>query len=238
MSSPPPASFSRNSRAFGNVTQAQERFNECGGWLWWEHFWQDVRYGLRMLRKKPAFTAVAILTLALGVGANTAIFSIVNAVLLRSLPYRDPDRLVRISFDDPGSGLRNVLFSVPELDDLRNRAGVFEDVSTIGGGSVNLTGAKEPERLEFVVTHPNYFSMLGAVPQIGRLFGPQDSAVGFAPVAVISDGVWRRSYGADPTVLGRTVRLDNDAYTIDNNAPPTPSSFHNRWVWGAHRSPS
>jgi predicted permease len=210
-------------RTFGNVTQAQERFNEFGRWLWWDHFWQDVRYGLRMLRKKPAFTAVAVLTLALGVGANTAIFSIVNAVLLRSLPYRDPDRLVRISFDEPGLGLRNVLFSVPELDDLRNRAGVFEDVSTIGGGSVNLTGAKQPERLEFVVTHFNYFSMLGTVPQIGRLFGPQDFALGFAPVAVISDGLWRRSYGADSNVLGRAVLLDNDAYTIIGVLPP---GFH------------
>ena len=210
-------------RAFGNVAQVRERFNESGRLLWWEHFWHDARYGLRVLRKKPAFTAVAVLTLALGVGANAAIFSIVNAVLFRCLPYRDPNRLVRISFNDPGLGLRDLLFSVPELDDLRNRAGVFEDVSTIGGGSVNLTGAKEPERLEFVVTHPNYFSMLGAVPQIGRLFGPQDFALGFAPVAVISDGLWRRSYGADPGVLGRTVRLDNDAYTIVGVLPP---GFH------------
>jgi len=173
-----------------------------------------------MLRKKPTFTIVAVLTLALGVGANTAIFSIVNAVLLRSLPYRDPDRLVRIFFDKPGVGLRDVQFSVPELDDLRNRAGVFEDVSAVGGGSVNLTGASHPERLEFVVTHPNYFSMLGATPQIGRLFGPQDFALGFAPIAVISDGLWRRSYGADPNILGRSLALDNDPYTIVGVLPP------------------
>ena len=92
---------------------------------------QDVRYGLRVLVKKPAFTIVAVLTLALGVGANTAIFSIVNAVLLRSLPYPDPDRLVRIFFNEPGVGLRDVRFSKPELDDLETRAGVFEDVSPI-----------------------------------------------------------------------------------------------------------
>jgi len=181
---------------------------------------QDVRYALRMLRNKPGFTAVAVLTLALGVGANTAIFSIVNAVVLRSLPYRDPDQLVRIYFNSPGVGMRNVLFSVPELDDLSNRSGVFSDVSTLGGGSVNLTGASKPERLEFIVTHPNYFSMLGATPQIGRLFGPQDFALGFAPVAVVSDALWRRSYGADPNVLGRTLRLDNDPYTIVGVLPP------------------
>jgi putative ABC transport system permease protein len=107
---------------------------------------QDVRYGLRMLVKKPTFTIVAVLTLALGVGANTAIFSIVDAVLLRSLPYRDPDRLVRIFFNEPGVGLRDVEFSKPELDDLQTRAGVFEDVTPIFEGSENLTGAKQPER--------------------------------------------------------------------------------------------
>src|SRR5579862_4208161 len=103
---------------------------------------QDVLYGLRMLRKKPTFTAVAILTLALGVGANTAIFSIVNAVLLRSLPYRDPDRLVRIYFNEPGVGLRDVPFSKPEMDDLQTPAGVFEDVTPIYEGSENLTGGQ------------------------------------------------------------------------------------------------
>jgi predicted permease len=181
---------------------------------------QDLRYALRMLRKNPTFALVAVLTLALGIGANTAIFSIVNAVLLRALPYQDPGRLVKIAFNNPGVGLRDVRFSVPELEDLRTRAGVFQDVSAIVSGSVNLTGAKQPERLELLVTTPNYFSMLGATPQIGRLFGPQDFALGFATAVVISDSLWHRSYGADPNVLGRSLRLDNDAYTIVGVLPP------------------
>jgi putative ABC transport system permease protein len=207
---------------FGGMDQVKEECRDARGVQLMETLLQDVRYALRMLRQKPAFTLVTVLTLALGVGANTAIFSIVNAVLLRQLPYRDPGRLVKIVFNNPGVGLRDVPFSVPELDDL-NRSGVFESVTAVGGGSVNLTGASQPERLEFIVTHPNYFSMLGATPQIGRLFGPQDFAVGFAPIAVISDGLWRRSYGADPSVLGRVLHLDNDPYTIIGVLPP---DFH------------
>jgi putative ABC transport system permease protein len=175
---------------------------------------QDIRYGLRMLVKKPTFTIVAVLTLALGVGANTAIFSIVNAVLLRSLPYPDPDRLVRIFFNEPGVGLREVRFSKPELDDLLTRSGVFEDVSPILQGSDNFTGGKQPERVDAVVSGFSYFSMLRVVPQIGRLYGPQDFVPGIASVLVISDGLWRRAYGADPNVLGRTLWVDGDPYTI------------------------
>src|SRR6204780_2028528 len=230
---------------------------------------QDVRYGLRMLVKMPTFTIVAVLTLALGVGANTAIFSIVDAVLLRPLPYRDADRLVRIFFNEPGVGLRDVRFSKPELDDLQTRAGVFEDVTPIFEGSENVTGTQQPERVEGVNTsfsyfsdlkpelddlqtragvfedvtpifegsenvtgtqQPervegvntsfSYFSMLGVIPQIGRLYGPQDFAPGFAAEAVISDGLWRRAYGADPNVIGRTIRIDNDPLTIIGVLPP------------------
>jgi putative ABC transport system permease protein len=204
-----------------------------------ENLLQDLRYGWRMLVKKPTFTIVAVLTLALGVGANTAIFSIVNAVLLRSLPYRDPDRLVRIFFNEPGVGLRDVRFSKPELDDLQTRADVFEDVTPIFEGSENLTGAQQPQRLEAVNASFSYFSMLGVTAQIGRLFGPQDFTPDFAPVVVISDGLWRNSYGADPNVVGRTIRLDNDPYTIIGVLPrgfrhPGPTTSGDVEVFGAH----
>jgi len=207
-------------RRFGNVLLKHEESRE----IWMSRFvselGQDLRYGLRMLVKKPALTIVAVLTLALGVGANTAIFSIVDAVLLRPLPYRDPDRLVRIFFNEPGVALRDVRFSKPELDDLQTRAGVFEDVTPIFEGSENVTGAGQPERLDGVNGSFSYFSMLGVTPQIGRLFGPQDFVPGFAEKAVISDGLWRRAYGADPTVVGRTLRLDNDPVTIIGVLPP------------------
>jgi hypothetical protein len=149
----------------------------------------------------------------------------------------NPDRLVRIYFNEPGVGLRDVKFSKPELDDLQTRAGVFEDVTPIFEGSENLTGAKQPERLEAVNGSFSYFSMLGVIPQIGRLFGPQDFALGFAPTAVISDGLWRRAYGADPNVLGRTLLLDNDpTYNYRGSAtrisPSWTDSFRRRGrVW-------
>jgi putative ABC transport system permease protein len=181
---------------------------------------QDIRYGLRLLRKSPGFTGVAILTLALGIGANTVIFGVINSVLLHSLRFRDPASLVKISLDDPGVGLVDLQCSVPEWKDLQTRPGVFEDVVLVGGGSVNLTGAKEPQRLEFVNVTPNYFTMLGARPEKGRLFGPQDFALGFAEAAVISDGLWRRAYGTDPNILGRRILLDNDLYTIVGVLPP------------------
>src|SRR5438477_274124 len=122
---------------------------------------QDVRYGLRLLWKSPVFTIVAVLSLALGVGANTAIFSIVNAVLLRSLPFSHPDRLVKIVANNRGVGAQDIGLSVPELDDLRTRAGVFDQVTAIQGGPTNLTGAEHPQHLELLEVSPNYFSMLG-----------------------------------------------------------------------------
>jgi predicted permease len=181
---------------------------------------QDIRFGLRLLRKNPGFAAIIVLTLALGIGANTVIFSVINSVLLHSLPFRESDSLVKVRLDDSGVGLVDLQCSVPEWKDLQTRPNVFEDVVLVGGGSVNLTGSNEPERLEFVNVTPNYFTMLGAKPQIGRLFGPQDFALGFAEAAVISDGLWRRGFGKDPNILGRRVRLDNDLYTIVGVLPP------------------
>ena len=180
----------------------------------------DSRYALRMLHKASGFTTVAILTMALGIGATTAMFSIVNAVLLRSLPFPEPERLVRIFFNNPGAGMHGVLYSVPELNDLRNRAGVFQYVTGTERGSIDFTGGLQPERLEMLTSSSNYFAMLGASPQLGRLFSSQDELPGYAPYVVISDSLWRRDFGADPHVLGRTIHLDNDPYQIIGVLPP------------------
>ena len=176
-------------RAFGNVLRAEERFYESGRWLWCEHFWQDVRYGLRMLRKSPGFTAIAVLTIALGIGATTAIFSIVDAALLHPLPYPQPDELVSIKDDLSGVGALDVGMSVPEWQDLR-RSGIFAYVSPLGGGDVNLTGASKPERIRFLNVAPNYFALLNVKPQLGQSFNPEDQTPGFTLEGLISDGLW------------------------------------------------
>ncbi len=181
---------------------------------------QDMRYGLRVLWKSPGFTIVAVLSLALGAGANTAIFSIVNAVLLRSLPFSHPERLVKIVANNRGVGAQDIGLSVPELDDLRSRAGVFEQVTVTFPTDANLTGAERPQRLEALVVSPNYFSMLGTSAHIGRVFGPGDEEQGFAEAVVISDSLWARGFGRDPGILGRKVQLDNDPYTIVGVLPP------------------
>jgi predicted permease len=179
-----------------------------------ETFLQDIRYGVRILLKNPGFTAVAVLTLALGIGANTAIFSIVNTVLLRSLPYSNPDQLVKIVMSNRAIGTRDIGLSVPELDDLQSKTDIFEDVSVTWPANANVTGSEHPDRLEMLGVSPNYFSMLGVNPQIGRVFGPQDKTEGFAESVVISDSLWARSFGRDPNILGRKLQLDSDPYTI------------------------
>lgn len=182
---------------------------------------QDVRYAWRMMLKSPGFTLIVIMTMALGVGANTAVFSVVKSVLLNPLPYPDSDRLMQITFNQPGAGLKDVRFSAPELEDLQAAHDIFDAVSVVWPTSGNLTGGSQPERLELLGTSPNYFTMLGAHPQLGRLFEPQqDTAPGFAQAVVISDGLWRRLYGADRDVLGRRLFIDSDAYTIIGVLPP------------------
>ena len=191
------------------------------------NLWQDVHFALRTMWKSPRITATVLLTLALGIGANTAIFSVVNATLLRPLPFHDSEQLVTLSADLRGLGAQRVGFSVPELDDLRDRAGVFSAVSVVYQGPGNLTGGEHPERLETGVVSPNYFSILGARPQLGRLFDPGDNAPGFADAVVITDGLWHREFGGERSVLGRQMRVDTDLYTIVGVLPPefrNPSS--------------
>jgi predicted permease len=181
---------------------------------------QDIRYGLRMLAKNPAFTTVAVLTLALGIGANVAIFTVVNAVLIHPLPFPQSNQLVRITADAIGTGGRNIGLSQPELEDLRQRSNLFDDVSAIWPISASLLGGDRPERMEILATSTGYFHLLGAKPQIGRVYGPQDATPGFSDAVVISDGLWRRQFGASSDILGRKVIIDTDAYTIVGVMPP------------------
>ena len=181
---------------------------------------QDLRYALRQLLKSPGFASVAILTLGLGIGANTALFSVVDAVLLRPLPFKDPQQLVAIHDELPGVNLKDAGMSVQEADDLQNRSGVFEQLSSVWPFDVNITGGDKPERLEGMAVSPNYFEMLGAKPALGRVFTSADYRPGFFEGAVISDALWRRMFGGDRNVLGRAVRLDNDLYTIIGVMPP------------------
>ncbi|MFZ0063721.1 MAG: ABC transporter permease [Pyrinomonadaceae bacterium] len=176
--------------------------------------WHDLRYAARMLRNRPGFTAVAIITLSLGIGANTAIFSVVDAVLLRPLPFPNPEKIVLVRDNLSGRQAQNVGLSVDELKDLQERSGVFEQLSAVWPVDANLTGSDRPERIELLAVTPNYFSLLGANAQLGRVFGPQDETPGFAEGVVISDGLWRRVFGSDPNILGRKVYADSDLYTI------------------------
>ncbi|HLK68624.1 MAG TPA: ABC transporter permease [Bryobacteraceae bacterium] len=177
-------------------------------------FKQDLLFALRMLRRNPGFTLIAGLTLALGIGANTAIFSLVNAVLLRPLSYPDPQQLVAVKDDLRGLHLSDVGMSLPELQDFADRSGVFADISAVWPISANLTGSEQPERVEALAVSPGYFNMLGATAQLGRVFGPQDRATGFAEAAILSDGLWKRLFGGDPHILGKQIRVDTDLYSV------------------------
>ncbi len=179
-----------------------------------EKIWQDVRYAARMLRSRPGFTLVAVLTLSLGIGANTAIFSVVHAVVLNPLPFPNPEQIVLVQDDLTARQIENVGMSVDELKDLQERSGVFSEISAVWPVDANLTGSDRPERIELLGVSPNYFTLLGAKAQLGRVLGPEDRAQGFAEAVVISDGLWRRLFASDPNILGRKVYADTDLYTI------------------------
>ncbi len=175
---------------------------------------RDVRYAIRRLRQSRGFTVVAVLTLALSIAATSAIFTVVDAVILRPLPYKAAERLVRVTSEFQRLGLQDAGLSAAELFDYRDRSGVFEAITGVWPITANLTGSSKPERVETVLSGPEYFQMLGAQPQAGRLFGPQDYTPGISPVVVISDALWKRGFGADPRVIGRTLRIDDDPYEI------------------------
>jgi putative ABC transport system permease protein len=205
-------------RQFGNQTLLLEVSRNMWAFRWAETFWQDLRYGARMSAKSPGFTSVAVAALALGIGANTAIFSVVNAVLFRSLPYGDAARIVAIEELNPQGN--RIQVTAPNFLDWRAQNTVFAQMSAIFTRSANLVQAEQAERIDLAVTSASFFDVFGAPPEAGRLFQPADEVVGHAPVVVLSHGLWQRRFGGQTDALGRQLTLDGRSYTIIGVAPP------------------
>jgi putative ABC transport system permease protein len=192
-------------------------------------FWQDLRYGWRMLRRNPGFTAVAVLTLAIGIGANAAIFSIINTVLLRPLPFPDPDRIVLVWDTDPNRNITRGVASPAEFLDWRDQNHVFEELSAWRTWFYNLTGAGEPEQVWGVHSSGNFFRLLGVVPALGRDFTAEEEQPGHEQVVIISYGLWQRHYGGDPAIIGKSILVDDKPYTVIGVLP------HGFTLWGTSR---
>jgi predicted permease len=174
--------------------------------------WQDIRYGLRMLGKNPGFTAVVVLTLALGIGANTALFSIVNGVLLNPLPFEQPDRLVSLYTRTPEFTRSSI--SYPNFLDWRRDNHSFSAIAAFRGENFNLSGIGDAQRVSANMVSAEFFPTLGVKPTVGRFFSEQEDQVGAAPVAVISDGLWKRKFASSPDVVGKPLNLNGILYTI------------------------
>jgi predicted permease len=207
-------------RSFGGVERVKEESRDVRGIRLLEELWQDLRYGARMLLKNPGFTVVAVVTLALSIGANAAIFSVVNATLLRPLPFDDPDRLIMIretklpEFTDFSVGPATFL-------DWKNQNTVFERLVAMTNTSLTLIGAGDPERLRGMLVTEGFFAMLGVRPQIGRDFLPEEDRAGRNNVVILSHRLWQRRLGGDPNVVNRVITLGGQSYTVIGVAPAT-----------------
>jgi putative ABC transport system permease protein len=221
----PPAEARRQAALKLGAAQAiREHYNAEQGLPLAENFLVDLRYAFRMLHRSPGFSLIAIATIALGVGATTAIYSVIDATLLHPLPYPHPSELVRIEANLPGVGAHDVGISIPELRDLQN-SGIFQNVSLCFFGSDNLTGSDQPTRIAGKSVSPSYFAVLGVDAQLGRTFDPHDATPGFNNEVVISDGLWRGAFGADPHILGKSLRIDNDLVHV---VGVMPASFRDQ----------
>lgn len=188
----------------------------------WDILKQDLTYAIRTLRKSPGFTLTAILTLALGIGANTAIYSVVHAVLLRPLPYTQGDRLVMLRHPAQKMGIRDTQFSVPEIVDYRQQIRTFSDIAEYHGMSFTLFGHGDPDRVRTGVVSSNYFPMLGVAPILGRTFSGDDEKHGAPAVLILSYEYWRSQFGGDPEIVGKTFQMNDKVHTVVGVLPPLP----------------
>ncbi len=211
-------------RQFGGVESIKETCREQRGTLWLEQGLQDLQYGWRTLRKSPGFTAVAVLTLTLGIGANSAVFSLVSAMLLRPLPYPAPEQLVQVQklvrYPWETKSTVTDYLDASELSDWRRESQDVIQLAPYSGGEVNLSGAGEAERVDCGAIGDSLLPVLGVQPMLGRNFLPEEDRPGGAPVALLSHGLWTRRFGADPGVLGKSIGLDGKPYTVIGVVPP------------------
>jgi len=208
----------------GAAQAIREQHNAEQGLPLAENFLFDLRYAFRMLYRSPGFSLIVIATMALGVGATTAIYSVIDATLLHPLPYPNPNEIVRVEANLPGVGAHDVGFSIPELRDLQN-SGIFQYVSFCFFGSENVTGSAQPTHIAGATVSPSYFAVLGVEAALGRTFDPHDASPGSNGEVIISDGLWKRAFGADPHILGKSLRLDNDLFHV---VGVMPASFRDQ----------
>src|SRR6266540_980622 len=202
-------------RAFGGVEQAKERCRDARGVRWIEELWQDLRYGARTLVMNPGFTSVAVITLSLGVGANTAIFSLVNAVLLRPLPFPQSERIMTIWAEAPAEGIAKQSVAPGNYTDLKAQQTVFDEIAALTRSEMNLTGEGEPEKLEgFSVIEPEALDILGVKPALGRLFLPGEYARGANKVVLINHNFWRQRFGGAADVIGKELTLNDEKFVV------------------------
>ncbi len=199
-------------REFGNATLLEERSREVWQWPSMESFFADIRFAFRMLRKSPGFTVVAVLTLALGIGANTALFSVVNGVLLNPLPYPNPDRLVTV--DASKTHFKRGSISYPNFLDWHRLNQCFSYFSASRGTGFTLTGAGAPEELRAAAVTSDFFPMLGVKPILGRYFTPEEDQVAIGHVVAIGTDLWQRKFSASPDIIGKEISLDGRGYTV------------------------
>src|SRR5436190_11614661 len=202
-------------REFGPLTQLAEESRDARGVAWLANGWQDICYGARLMRRTPGFAAAAVLTIALGIGATTAMFSVVYGVVLRPLPYRAPDRLVNLWSTAIKRGLPRANVGMANVYDWKARNHVFEDIAALRAvANFNLTGQGEPERLNGSRVSSNLFPVLAVTPLIGRTFTEDEDEIGHEHVALLTYSLWVRRFGADPAIVGRSIALNGEPYTV------------------------